>query len=269
MSERPRIPLLRLDPQLGRLLTADRRRGRATRRCRCSVARVRAAASGRPAATRCSDHLGVLVLDGVVAHDVLLGGSASTELLGPGDVLQPWIGRDAPAAAAHGPLVRAGREPCRAAGPPVRLAARRLAGGQRRADGPPGRARERLATAQAISKLTRVDRRVLAFLWHLAERWGRVTSDGVLVPLTLSHRMLGADRRRSPADGDRGRAPLVDAGEVVRARGRELAADGRRLRALGRRRAEPLVAPRRRMLVTRERPAGAQARRGSGAAAAR
>jgi hypothetical protein len=36
-----------------------------------------------------------------------------------------------------------------------------------------------------------VDRRLLALFWHLAERWGRVVSDGVLVPLTLSHRLLG------------------------------------------------------------------------------
>ena len=43
---------------------------------------------------------------------------------------------------------------------------------------------------QAISQLVRVDRRLLALFWHLAERWGRVTGDGVLVPLTLSHRML-------------------------------------------------------------------------------
>jgi hypothetical protein len=49
----------------------------------------------------------------------------------------------------------------------------------------------RLATTQAISQLTRVDRRLLALFWHLAERWGRVTGEGVVIGLTLSHRMLG------------------------------------------------------------------------------
>jgi CRP-like cAMP-binding protein len=49
----------------------------------------------------------------------------------------------------------------------------------------------RLAMTQAISQLNRVDRRLLALFWHLAERWGRVTSEGVAIPLTLSHRMLG------------------------------------------------------------------------------
>jgi hypothetical protein len=50
---------------------------------------------------------------------------------------------------------------------------------------------QRLATTQAISQLNRVDRRLLSLFWHLAERWGRMTPEGVAVPLTLSHRMLG------------------------------------------------------------------------------
>lgn len=50
---------------------------------------------------------------------------------------------------------------------------------------------QRLARAQAIVALNRVDRRVLAMLWHLAERWGRMTGEGVLLPLDISHRLLG------------------------------------------------------------------------------
>jgi len=49
----------------------------------------------------------------------------------------------------------------------------------------------RLAVTQAISQLNRVDRRLLALFWHLAERWGRMTPEGVALPMTLSHRMLG------------------------------------------------------------------------------
>src|SRR5205814_3835432 len=50
---------------------------------------------------------------------------------------------------------------------------------------------ERLATMKAIAQLNSVDRRLTALFWHLAERWGRVTPDGVVVPLVLSHRLLG------------------------------------------------------------------------------
>jgi CRP/FNR family cyclic AMP-dependent transcriptional regulator len=49
----------------------------------------------------------------------------------------------------------------------------------------------RLATTQAISQLTRVDRRLKALFWHLAERWGRVGGEGVVIPLALTHRILG------------------------------------------------------------------------------
>ena len=36
-----------------------------------------------------------------------------------------------------------------------------------------------------------MDRRLKALFWHLAERWGRVSGDGVIVPLALTHRILG------------------------------------------------------------------------------
>ena len=38
---------------------------------------------------------------------------------------------------------------------------------------------ERLVVMQAIAHLTRVDDRLLALLWSLAERWGRVVPGGV------------------------------------------------------------------------------------------
>ena len=61
-----------------------------------------------------------------------------------------------------------------------------------------GRRAERLAIMQAICHLTRVEDRLLAALWTLAERWGRVVPGGVLVPLRLPHRtlagMVGARR---------------------------------------------------------------------------
>jgi CRP/FNR family transcriptional regulator, cyclic AMP receptor protein len=47
-----------------------------------------------------------------------------------------------------------------------------------------------LAVALAIVHHQRVDDRLLLTLWHLAERWGRVRSEGILVPLPLSHQRL-------------------------------------------------------------------------------
>jgi CRP-like cAMP-binding protein len=51
---------------------------------------------------------------------------------------------------------------------------------------------ERLAVSQAISQITGVETRIEALLWQLSERWGRVGRDGVIVGLTLSHRLIGA-----------------------------------------------------------------------------
>ena len=55
-----------------------------------------------------------------------------------------------------------------------------------------------LAVALAISHHQRVDERLMLTLWHLAERWGRVTPEGIVVPLPLSHQrladLIGAQR---------------------------------------------------------------------------
>jgi CRP-like cAMP-binding protein len=37
----------------------------------------------------------------------------------------------------------------------------------------------------------RADARIALLLWHLAERWGVVQPDGILVPLPLTHRLIG------------------------------------------------------------------------------
>jgi len=50
---------------------------------------------------------------------------------------------------------------------------------------------QRLATQLAICQLPRVEDRLMALMWLLAESWGRVTSAGIRLPLSLSHEVLG------------------------------------------------------------------------------
>jgi len=50
---------------------------------------------------------------------------------------------------------------------------------------------ERLATQLAICQLPRVEDRIMALMWLLAESWGRVTPAGIRLPLSLSHEVLG------------------------------------------------------------------------------
>jgi hypothetical protein len=186
------IHLLEADPDLGALLS-DTRRSEAERELVVRTHRLPvgpwdvsrlAAASG--------DHIGLLILDGVLARELLVADQISAELLGPGDVVRPWQGATRaallPVDAVWSVLssltvavldrrfaAEAARYPEITAALFDRLGERSL----------------RLATTQAISQLTRVDRRLKALFWHLAERWGRVSGDGVVVPLALTHRILG------------------------------------------------------------------------------
>jgi CRP/FNR family transcriptional regulator, cyclic AMP receptor protein len=188
----PGRSLLGLDPELGQLLTPERRTA-AEHELR---ARVTTFPIGEWDGGRLADadptHLGLLVVSGVLAREVVLSDTVSTELLGPGDVVRPWhlegLPELLPVAIRWNALAE------------VRLALidRRLAGALGRypeigaviIDRLSERA-QRLSITQAISQLNRVDRRLLALFWHLAERWGRVARDGIAVPLALSHRLIG------------------------------------------------------------------------------
>ena len=143
--------------------------------------------------------LTLLLLDGVVTRDVLMEDTVSTELLGAGDLLRPRPA-DPPSRLLRSNIRWSVLEPVRfallgrgftaavASYPEVSAAL---------VDRVTDRA-ERLAVMQAICQLNGVDRRVLGLLWHLAERWGRVAGNGVVMPLALPHRiiasMIGARR---------------------------------------------------------------------------
>jgi len=134
---------------------------------------------------------GVLIVDGMFVREIGAAGSTAAELLGTGDVILAGGSQHVP------PIVPMGTawtviESATIAmldqhvQPAIRrwpqLSAGLLQRAERRAD--------RLAMAQAISHLTRVDARVLMMLWLLADRWGRVSSNALVVPLRLTHRTL-------------------------------------------------------------------------------
>ena len=84
------IPLLKADPDLASLL-AEPRRSDAERRLLVSTHRL---GVGPWDVSRLSgasaDHIGLLVLDGVIARELIVADHVSAELLGPGDLLRPW-----------------------------------------------------------------------------------------------------------------------------------------------------------------------------------
>ena len=192
LSDRQIAPLLELDPDLGQLLDGERL-GLARRALRVSIRTLHAGEWDADKMGHASpEHIGLLLLDGVISREVLVSDIVSTELLGRGDVVRPWrienddtlldhtvrwtvLSRTTAALLDRRFAAESGRYPEIGAAIVDRVNERA----------------QRLAVTQAISQLNRVDRRLLAFFWHLADRWGRMTPEGVAVPLTLSHRMLG------------------------------------------------------------------------------
>src|SRR3954449_12683063 len=82
--------LLELDPELGQLLTTERRDA-AERELRVRVTTFPVGEwDGGRLADADPTHLGLLLVEGVLAREIVLSDTVSTELLGPGDVVRPW-----------------------------------------------------------------------------------------------------------------------------------------------------------------------------------
>ena len=193
------VQLLEADPDLGRGLDPQRVREVSRRLFVRAIEAPRGPWSPGRQLSHGSQPIGLLVLDGLLVREATVGDHPCAELLGPGDLLRTWDDRDAEillprsvewialtqtrlAVIDQALAVRAAQWP--------EIFAALVERAARRAD--------RLAVMQAIAHLTRVDDRLLALLWCLAERWGRVVPGGVLVNVRLPHRtlagMVGARR---------------------------------------------------------------------------
>jgi CRP/FNR family cyclic AMP-dependent transcriptional regulator len=190
----PSQSLLGIDPDLGQLLASER----ATAAARDLRARVTTLDIGPwyPAELGCASALdvGLLIVRGVIARELWVHDAPSAELFGPGDIIRfrrleappqamlhttaRWtaLGKAAVAVPDRNTRIALRNYPEVAAILVDRLNARA----------------ERLAVTQAISQITGVEMRVEALLWHLAERWGRVGTNGIIIPVALSHRMIGS-----------------------------------------------------------------------------
>jgi CRP-like cAMP-binding protein len=131
-----------------------------------------------------------LVVAGVVVQEVQLAGRLSAELLGPGDVFRPWRVSDTALPCSMRWFSGGG-------GAIAVLDDRFLAAARRWPDLSSAlwdRLADRVdATARraAITSLPRVEQRVLALFWQLADRWGVVRPEGVLLRIGLTHELIG------------------------------------------------------------------------------
>lgn len=135
--------------------------------------------------------LGLLVLDGLLLHSVAVAEQPRSVLVGPGDLIRPWEQDEAMASVpfeSQWDVLH-----------PARIAvldARFLALASRFPQVIPAvvartTRRARWLTLQlAVTDVRRVDDRLMLFFWYMADRWGRVRPDGVLVPLPVTHDVL-------------------------------------------------------------------------------
>jgi hypothetical protein len=185
-----RARLLALDRDLAHGLDEDEAE-RAEQAVTVHVARL-AAGDWQPRLTAGAGVIGLVVVDGLIVREVACAGAASAELLGPGDVLRPgdgdgdslvspdatwFVPEAARVAALDARVMGALCEWPSVLGELFGRAVRRA---------------QMQALLRSTSQLRRLDHRTLIYLWHAAERFGRVTPHGLCVRLPLTHERLAA-----------------------------------------------------------------------------
>lgn len=159
--------------------------------------------------------LGLLVLDGVLARYASVEGHHGVDLIGHGDVLRPWDTDDTGTVAfvetweiltpTRIALLDADFSAAVSEWPGIiaELLARSVL-----------RSRA-LVRHRAVSRLPRLESRILLVLWEIGDRWGRTEADGVSLPLPITQRLLAdlvsASRQRvNLALADLSRARLIE-----------------------------------------------------------
>lgn len=162
-----------------------------------------------------SGAFGAILLDGMLVQALQIGEDPTLRLIGPGSFVPP------PQPPRSMPVLGAGLfvpVPTRLVllGDELLIAARRWPWIVSTLHARTLEHSERLATQLAICQLPRVEDRLMALMWLLAEFWGRVTPAGIRLPLSLSHEVLGGlvGARRSTVT--LAVSKLADRGSLIR-----------------------------------------------------
>jgi CRP/FNR family transcriptional regulator, cyclic AMP receptor protein len=191
------VRLLDVDPDLGAELAPEE----FERARHYAVVEVASLEPGVHDAWRIGDPrlLGLLVTEGLLIRSVQVAERRCGELVGRGSIVRPWdhFGEYAPTPFEVSWRVIAPVELALLDTQLVKLGARWpqlihaiLCRAVERSHG--------LALDVAIHSLQHIELRLLVLFWHLADRFGRVTSEGTVVPLRLSHsdiaELIGSQR---------------------------------------------------------------------------
>jgi CRP/FNR family transcriptional regulator, cyclic AMP receptor protein len=134
---------------------------------------------------------GLFIVDGLLSRGVVIEGRRAAELLGPGDVLRPYTSESTDQSVSFTieweilqptSFAVLDRDFADAVAPWPEIAGALM-------DRMVGRAHA-LAFHLAVSHLKLVETRLVAVLWYYADRWGRVTPEGRVLPVRFTHALL-------------------------------------------------------------------------------
>jgi CRP/FNR family transcriptional regulator, cyclic AMP receptor protein len=194
------MPSITPSPQVCRVLEEDpdlaealepARRAEAIGRCVAPVIRVPRGRWPISADMVLPGGIGLLVLEGLFVRRCGIDGRFGAEILGEGDLLQPWRSVT-PSGSLNETTGWRVLQAARIAILDERVA-QRFAAYPELTGALVHRALDRTANLSinmAIVHHARVNVRVHLLLWHLADRWGRVGPEGVVLPLSLTHSVL-------------------------------------------------------------------------------
>jgi CRP-like cAMP-binding protein len=183
--------LLDLDSDLGAALAPDEFE-RARDAIRVSLVRFDEPEAGGKWGDGTPHLAGLLLAAGSLLREVRAARRVTAELLGPGDVIRPFEEdgeEDLPVRTQiHWRPVQPvrlaviDRRVLAAAGQFPEITAAIVARAVRRS--------QRQSVNLSISHMVRIADRLLLFFWHMATQWGRVTPEGVVVDVPLTHSQL-------------------------------------------------------------------------------
>lgn len=184
-----RVALLRLDRGL-RAAVPDEELAAAERFLTAPYRALEPGTWAVPTIAADAEPFAALLVEGLVTHETTIAGRRTADLLGPGDVFRPWREFDA---AIPGTSRWASSTTTLVAVLDTRFiaAARRWPRLYRVVHDRMADQLDRAAARTAIMGLPRVEQRVLGLFWQLAERWGKVHPEGVVLDLALTHELIG------------------------------------------------------------------------------
>lgn len=159
--------------------------------------------------------VGLLIVKGALTREVTVGGARSVELLGASDLIRPWQ-EDAASFCASCWRVLETSEVAILETRLIQLLTTRWPQITTALVERAIRRSRWLVVQSAIAAMVGVEKKTLTLLWHIAEKWGRVENDEVVISVPLTHELLAEMAGVSRTYVTQAIGALVETGEISR-----------------------------------------------------